>query len=102
MLVVVVAVPVLRLRHTVDAATQALNDLTDRTGPILGNVNATVENVNTALSQVQISLDGVNLQLARLDTITGHAQQVTAMVANLVTVFTSATATPLVKASAFG
>ncbi len=67
--------PILRLRHTVDAATRAINDLNDRTGPILGNVNTTVENVNTALGQVQASLDGVNLQLARLDTITGHARR---------------------------
>ena len=39
-LVLVLAVPILRLRHTVDAATQAINDITDRTGPILGNVNS--------------------------------------------------------------
>ncbi len=101
MLVIVVAVPLLRLRHTVDAATQALNDLNDRTGPILGSVNATVDNVNTALTQMQVSLDGVNLQLARLDTITGHAQQVTANIANLTTVVTAAAANPLVKAAAF-
>ena len=56
-LVLVLAVPILRMRHTVDAATRALNDLTDRTGPILGNVNTTVENVNTTLGQVQTSLD---------------------------------------------
>lgn len=102
MLVLVLAVPILRLRHTVDAATRALNDLTDRTSPILGNVNGTVENVNTALTQVHTTLDGVNLQLARLDTITGHAAQVTANVANLATVVTSAASSPLVKAAAFG
>lgn len=102
MLVLVLAVPILRMRHTVDAATRALNDLTDRTSPILGNVNGTVENVNTALTQVHTTLDGVNLQLARLDTITGHAAQVTANVANLATVVTSAASSPLVKAAAFG
>jgi uncharacterized protein YoxC len=100
-LVLVIAVPVLRLRHTVDAATRAVNDLTDRTGPILSNVNTTVENVNATLGQVQTSLDGVNLQLARLDTITGHVSQVTANVANLATVVTSAAANPLTKAAAF-
>src|SRR5215813_9993988 len=72
MLVLVLAVPILRLRHTVDAATRAVNEITDRTAPILTNVNTTVENVNTAITQVHTSLDGVNLQLARLDTITGH------------------------------
>jgi uncharacterized protein YoxC len=101
MLVVVLAVPILRLRHTVDAATRAVNEITDRTAPILANVNTTVENVNTALTQVHTSLDGVNLQLARLDTITGHASQVSANVANLVTVVSSAAANPLTKVAAF-
>jgi uncharacterized protein YoxC len=101
-LVVVIAVPLLRLRYTVDAATAALNDLNDRAGPILGSVNQTVNNVNTALSQIHITLDGVNLQLARLDTITGHAQQVTATIANLTTVVGAAASSPLVKAAAFG
>jgi uncharacterized protein YoxC len=101
MLVVVLAVPILRLRHTVDAATRAVNEITDRTAPILGNVNSTVENVNTALTQVHTSLDGVNLQLARLDTITGHVSQVSANVANLATVVTSAASNPLTKVAAF-
>jgi uncharacterized protein YoxC len=101
MLVLVLAVPILRLRHTVDAATRALNDVNDRSGPLLGNVNTTVENVNTALTQVHTSLDGVNLQLARLDTITGHAATVTANVANLSTVVSAAAANPLVKVAAF-
>jgi uncharacterized protein YoxC len=101
MLVLVLAVPILRLRHTVDAATRALTDLTDRTAPLLGNVSTTVDNVNTLLGQVHTSLDGVNLQLERLDTITGHAQTVTANAANLATVVTSAAANPLVKVAAF-
>lgn len=101
MLVVVLAVPILRLRHTVDAATRAIDDLNERTGPILGNVNTTVENVNTALTQVQTSLDGVNVQLARIDTITGHASQVTANIANLSTVVAATAANPLAKVAAF-
>jgi uncharacterized protein YoxC len=102
MLVLVLAVPILRLRHTVDAATRAINDLNDRTAPLLGNVNATVENVNVALTQVHTSLDGVNIQLAKIDTMTGHAQNVTANVANLATVVSAAAANPLVKVAAFG
>src|SRR5437588_3782699 len=101
MLVLVLAVPILRLRRTIDAATRALDDVADRTGPLLGNVNSTIENVNTALTQVHTSLDGVNLQLARLDTITAHAQTVTANVANLSTVVSAAAANPLVKVAAF-
>lgn len=102
MLVLVLAVPILRLRRTVDAATNAINDLNERTEPVLGNLNTTVLNVNTALSQMHTSLDGLNLQLERLDTITGHAQTVTANVANLATVVTSTASSPLVKAAAFG
>ena len=102
MLVLVLAVPILKLRHTVDAATRAINDLTDRTGPLLANVNETVTNVNTALGQTQVTLDGVNVQLAKVDTITGHAQNVSANIANLVTVVSAAAANPLVKVASFG
>lgn len=102
MLVLVLAVPILKLGRTVDAATRAINDVTDRTGPLLGNVNETVSNVNTALSQVQVSLDGVNVQLAKVDTMTSHAQNVTASVANLATVVSAAAANPLIKVASFG
>jgi uncharacterized protein YoxC len=101
MFVLVVAVPILRLRRTVDAATNTINSLNDRAGPILGNANTTVENVNTALVQMHTTLEGVNLQLERLDTITHHAAQVSANVANLTTVVTAAAANPLTKAAAF-
>jgi uncharacterized protein YoxC len=102
MLVLVLAVPILRLRHTIDAATQAINDMNDRSGPMLANANATIENVNAALGQMQTSLDGVNVQLAKIDTMTGHAQQVSGTVANLATVVSAAVANPLVKVAAFG
>jgi len=100
-LVIALIVPILKLRHTVDAATRALRDVADATGPILGNVNGTIENVNTSLGQAQVSLDNVNLQLARLDTITDHVQHVTANVANLSTIVGAAAASPLVKVAAF-
>lgn len=102
MLVVVLAVPILKLGRTVDAATRAINDLTDRTGPLLGDVNDTVKGVNTALGQVQVSLDGVNVQLERVDTITEHAAHITANVANLSTVVAAAAANPLIKVASFG
>ena len=102
MLVLVLAVPLLRLRHTVDAATRAIKDMTDRTTPILGKADVTMDNVNTALSQVHVSLDSVNHQLQKVDAITGHAAQISANVANLAGVVTSAAANPLVKAAAFG
>ena len=102
MLAIALVRPIWRLGSTVDAATRAINDLNDRTAPLLHNMNATVENVNTALGQVHTSLDGVNIQLAKIDTMTGHAQNVTANVANLATVVSAAAANPLVKVAAFG
>jgi ABC-type transporter Mla subunit MlaD len=101
MLVIVLAVPILRLRHTVDQATEALRQVNHRTGPMLDNVNLTVDNVNTALGQAQTTLDGVNVQLARVDVMTQHVTAATANVANLVNVVTSTAANPLVKAAAF-
>jgi uncharacterized protein YoxC len=102
MLVIVLAVPILKLRHTVDAATRAINDLNERTAPLLGNVNMTIEGVNASIGQLHTTLDGVNDQLAKVDTMTGHAQSVTANVANLTTVVAAAAANPLVKVAAFG
>ncbi|NUR71270.1 MAG: DUF948 domain-containing protein, partial [Hamadaea sp.] len=48
-----------------------------------------------------VTLDGVNVQLARVDTMTQHAQAATANVANLVGVVSAAASSPLVKAAAF-
>lgn len=101
MLVIFLGVPILKLRHTVDEATKAMRQVNERTGPMLDNVNLTVENVNTALGQFQTSLDGVNVQLARVDIMTQHVSSATANVANLVNVVTTAAANPLVKAAAF-
>jgi uncharacterized protein YoxC len=102
MLVLVLAVPILRLRHTVDAATSAINSLNERTAPLLANATTTVENVNVALSQMSATLDGVNLQLEKVDAVTGHVQQVTGNVANLSAIVSAAATNPLVKLAAFG
>jgi uncharacterized protein YoxC len=101
-LMLALVVPILRLRHTIDAATQTLRDVQTRTGPMLDGVNGTIDNVNSALGQVQVSLDGLNVQLAKVDTMTTHAQAATANVANLVGVVSTAAASPLVKVAAFG
>jgi len=102
MLVLVIAVPILRLRHTIDAATRALRDVADQTGPMLGGVNTTIGNVNEALGQVHVTLDSVNSQLARLDHIAENVEHVSTTVANLSTVVTAAAANPLVKVAAVG
>ena len=102
MLVLVLAVPILRLRHTVDAATNAINSMNERTVPLLASATTTVENVNTALGQMSTTLDGVNLQLEKVDAVTGHVQLVTGNVANLSAVVSAAATNPLVKLAAFG
>ncbi|HEY8534436.1 MAG TPA: DUF948 domain-containing protein [Micromonospora sp.] len=102
MLVILLAVPIVRLTRTIDAATRAINEVNAQTTPLLDNANIAIEKINTALDQVQTSLDGVNHQLAKLDTMTGHVQAVTANVANLTTVISAAAANPLIKLAAFG
>ena len=102
MLVLVLAVPILKLGKTVDAATRAINDVNDRTGPLLVNANVALENANATLADVKICLDGVNAQLTKVDTMTSHAQNITANVANLVTVVSAAAANPLIKVASFG
>jgi len=102
MLVIVLCIPIYRLRHTVDAATRTINDMNERSAPLLSGLGTTVDNVNVALTQVHTSLDEVNTQLVRVDAITSHASAITANVANLTTVVTSAAASPLVKVAAFG
>lgn len=102
MLVLVLAVPILRLRHTVDAATRVISDLNEQSVPLLGLAATAVDNVNTALGQVHETLDQVNAQLVRVDAMTGHVQQVTANVANVTTLVSAAAANPLVKVAAFG
>jgi hypothetical protein len=54
------------------------------------------------VDQMQICLDGVNVQLAKVDTMTSHAQNVTASVANLATIVSAAAANPLIKVASFG
>lgn len=102
MLVLVLAVPLLRLRHTVDAATRAIRDLNDRTAPILGKADATMDQVNAALGEVRMSLENVNVQLHRVDTVTRHAASISGNVANLAQVVTAVSTNPLVKVAAFG
>lgn len=101
-LVIALVILLRKAGRTIDAATQTIKDVDKQIVPILGNVNSTVDNVNTALVQVHSSLDGVNIQLERLDTITNHAQAVTANVANISSIVGAAASSPLVKVAAFG
>lgn len=91
-----------RVGSTVKATTKSIEDINARAGVMLNNVNTTVEHVNTALVKSHLTLDEVNAQLVRVDTMTGHAQQVTGNVANLTTLVSAAATNPLVKLAAFG
>lgn len=102
LLVGALLVPILKLRHTVDAATRALNEMAERTGPLLSEAHGTLDGVNTAVTQLHTTLDGVNAQLDRLDTISGHAEQITGAAARVSTIVSGAAESPLVKAAAFG
>ena len=102
LLVGALLVPILKLRHTVDAATRALNEVASQTGPLLSEAHDTLDGVNTAVTQLHTTLDGVNAQLDRLDTISGHAEQITGAAARVSTIVAGASESPLVKAAAFG
>jgi len=94
LLVGALAVPILKLRKTVDAATRAINEVTDQAGPLLASVHVSVDGVNETLV-------GVNGQLAKVDTVTDHVQTVTTNVSALSSLFAATLGSPLVKAAAF-
>ena len=102
LLVVVIAVPLLKLRRTVDAATRAINTVNDQIGPLLASSTDTVRTAGGFLGQAQLSVDALNGQLAKVDTITGHAAHVTSNVDSLSTVVSAAAANPLIKVASFG
>ena len=93
LLVGVLAVPILKLRRTVDAATRALNQLTDQAGPLLASVHTSVDGVNETITEV-------NGQLVKVDTITDHVSQVTTNVSALTSLFAATLGSPLVKVAA--
>jgi uncharacterized protein YoxC len=94
LLVGALAVPILKLRKTVDAATRAINELTDQAAPLLSSVHVSVDGVNETLV-------GVNGQLAKVDTITENVQQVSTNVSALTSLFAATLGSPLVKVAAF-
>jgi uncharacterized protein YoxC len=94
LLVLILAVPLLKLGKTVDQATRTLAQVADSLGPTLANVNTTIDGVNETLV-------GVNGQLAKLDTMTTNVQQVTTNAASLSSLVAATVGGPLVKVAAF-
>lgn len=85
-LVVLLAIPLLKLGRTLDEATIAIRKAHESTDPLLIGANETITHVNT--------------QLERVDGITANAQAVTGNVSALSSVFTATLGGPLVKTAA--
>ncbi|HXV92460.1 MAG TPA: DUF948 domain-containing protein [Pseudonocardia sp.] len=86
-LVVLLAVPLLKLGRTLDEATVAIRKAHEGTGPILDDAQVTLKQVNT--------------QLERVDGITSSARAVTSNVSVLTALFTATLGGPMVRAAAF-
>lgn len=86
LLVLLLAIPLLKLGRTLDEATIALRKAHENTDPLLLGANETITHVNT--------------QLERVDGITANAQAVTGNVSALTSVFTATLGSPLVKTAA--
>jgi len=86
-LVVILAVPVIRLGGVFKQATASLEELTEHTLPILDQAAATVE--------------GTNSQLEKVDTITTAAAEVSQNVSALTALFSATVGGPLIRLAAF-
>jgi uncharacterized protein YoxC len=86
-LVVLLAIPLIKLGRTLDEATIAIRKAHMNSDPLFNGANATLNHVNT--------------QLERVDGITANTQAVTGNVSALTSVFTATLGGPLVKAAAF-
>jgi uncharacterized protein YoxC len=85
-LVGLLAVPLIKLGRTLDAATQAIRKASTEADPLFSGANTTVTHVNA--------------QLERLDGITANAQAVTGNVSALTSLFTATLGGPLVRVAA--
>ena len=93
LLVLLLAVPLIKLGRTLDEATLAIRKTHEGADPLLAGANTAISRVNTAISQV-------NTQLEQVDGITSNARAITGNVSALSSVFTATLGGPLVKAAA--
>ena len=87
LLVGFLAVPLVKLGRTLDETSRLVRGVADGTTPLLGEVTTTVTSANA--------------QLARVDSITAGAQQVTTNVAALSGIFAATLGGPIVRVAAF-
>jgi uncharacterized protein YoxC len=83
LLVVLVAIPLLKLGRTLDETTLTIRQVREQSAPILGQASTTVAHVNS--------------NLERVDDITGNASNVAA----LTSVVAATLGSPLIKVAAF-
>lgn len=86
LLVLLLAVPLIKLGRTLDEATVAIRKTHEGADPLLTGANTAISRVNT--------------QLERVDGITTNARAITGNVSALTSVFTATLGGPLVKAAA--
>ena len=86
-LVLLLAVPLLKLGRTLDEATLAVRKLTDGTGPLLADAEQTVTQLNA--------------QLVHVEGIARNVNSMTTNVAALTSVVSSTLGSPLIKVAAF-
>ncbi|WP_309114802.1 DUF948 domain-containing protein [Saccharothrix sp.] len=86
LLVILLAIPLIKLGRTLDEATIAIRKAHQNSDPIFSGANTTITHVNT--------------QLERVDGITANARAVTGNVSALTSLFTATLGGPLVKAAA--
>ncbi len=86
-LVVLLAVPILKLGRTVDETTKLVAGLAERTPPLI--------------SELDLILRQVNGQLEKVDSITDNASKAATNVAGLTTLFAATLGGPVIKVAAF-
>lgn len=86
LLVLLLAIPLLKLGRTLDEATIAIRRAHESSDPLLRNANETIMHVNT--------------QLERVDGLTANAVAISGNVSALSSVFTATLGSPLVKVAA--
>jgi uncharacterized protein YoxC len=86
-LVLLLAIPLLKLGRTLDEATLTIRQTREQSAPILSQASTTVAHVNS--------------NLERVDDITGNAVNVSSNVAALTSVVAATLGSPLIKIAAF-
>lgn len=86
LLVLLLAIPLIKLGRTLDEATKAIRKASENSDPLFTGANTTFDHVNT--------------QLERVDGITANARAVTGNVSALTSLFTATLGSPLVKTAA--